>query len=229
MRKKDLEKLPVYDAHGVYRKAVNAVVGVASAMGLGSGFFIDSKGVAVTNRHVVGECEDVTIYTHNREVHRGFVIRSFPEYDIAFVKVDVDRNKYIKLSGANELMVGHAVYSIGYPVGISDVLTQGIYSRPEFIEIEGQYYMLHSAKIFKGSSGGPLLNKYARAVGINTWGITESDSNFAIPSYLISDLHDLLIKDENYPNFSYSVYCPACGAQSYDFLQCDECGAVFEV
>lgn len=57
------------------------------------------------------------------------------------------------------------IYSIGSPLGIDDIITQG-----RFIRIE-EDYMLFSMPGFSGNSGGSIVNEYGQLVSIMVAGV----------------------------------------------------------
>lgn len=76
--------------------------------------------------------------------------------------------------------VGTTVYAIGSSRGMTNTYSQGIITYADRI-IDGVSYVQHDASITHGNSGGPLINAYGEVIGINTWGISDSQNlNFAV-------------------------------------------------
>jgi S1-C subfamily serine protease len=63
--------------------------------------------------------------------------------------------------------LGEVVYAVGHPAAANYVLTKGIVSRPT-IMLDATKYMLLSAPVIFGNSGGPCLNKHGEVVGVVT-------------------------------------------------------------
>jgi len=63
--------------------------------------------------------------------------------------------------------LGETVYAVGHPAAANYVLTKGIVSRPVTMFNETKY-MLVSAPVIFGNSGGPCLNKRGEVVGVVT-------------------------------------------------------------
>lgn len=60
---------------------------------------------------------------------------------------------------------GQTAVSIGHPLGLTYTLTSGVISHPRREE-NGAVWTQADTKIWFGSSGGPLLNRYAEIIGI---------------------------------------------------------------
>lgn len=63
--------------------------------------------------------------------------------------------------------LGETIYAIGHPLILNYVLTKGIMSRP-IVSIEGTKFMVISAPIIYGNSGGPVVNGKGEVVGVVT-------------------------------------------------------------
>ncbi len=63
--------------------------------------------------------------------------------------------------------VGETVYAVGHPLSHSYVLTKGIVSRPEIL-FEDVKYLLISAPVIFGNSGGPCFNASGEVIGVVT-------------------------------------------------------------
>lgn len=70
---------------------------------------------------------------------------------------------------------GEDVWVIGHPLGKYEYsITKGIVSHPEREEgIFGGKWMQHDAGTVGGNSGGPVLNKHGRLVGITSFGVLD--------------------------------------------------------
>ncbi len=161
----------------------------------GSGFFIDGRGTAVTNFHVIegGVAATVTLYNGEKYAVKE-VVGVDIDRDLAIIEVDVARSRAVTLS-TKLPKTGEAVYAIGYPesftLGVTDsTLTDGIISKSTYT-IEGYDFIQTNADITHGNSGGVLVNERGQVVGITTGQIDLGDvsyMNLAIPSSAMKDV-----------------------------------------
>ena len=184
-----------------------------SYAGSGSGFFISSDGVAVTNFHVAANSCMLEITTHDGKKYTDVsIIDADEENDLALLKVNGTGFPYLELSNSNEVVQGQVVYAFGSPLGLDNTMSQGIISNPKR-DIDGVEYIQISVPIAPGSSGGALVDQYGKVVGVTSAGFIEAagDLNLAIPCKRIEALNKastdncILVKEEVYPG-SESVY-----------------------
>ena len=160
----------------------------------GSGFIISSDGYILTNNHMVGGAETVTVQLADGRKVTAEVIGADPETDVAVVKVDRDNLPYIELANSDALDVGEWVIAIGSPFGLSHTVTAGIVSatgRSGLRIASYENFIQTDAAINFGNSGGPLLNLDGKAVGINTAIIGPGGNvgiGLAIPSNMARDI-----------------------------------------
>ncbi|CAK7350188.1 unnamed protein product, partial [Dovyalis caffra] len=196
--------------------------------GTGSGFIWDKFGHIVTNYHVVAKlatdrsglqrCKVFLVDAAGNSLYReGKIIGFDPSYDLAVLKVDVDRYelKPAPLGTSRELHVGQSCFAIGNPYGYENTLTTGVVSglgreipSPNGRAIRGAIQT--DADINAGNSGGPLIDSYGHVIGVNTATFTRkgtgasSGVNFAIPIDTVMQTVPILIvygtpyKDSNF-------------------------------
>lgn len=155
---------------------------------VGTGWFISSDGLAVTNNHVVSGAGtlSVAIGGDNDDIHPAKVLGTSECYDLAVVQVDVgDPVPYLAWFDG-DIVEGAEVYSAGYPAALGDdyTLTKGIVSQAD-TEINTSFADVlhaieHDARIRGGNSGGPLVDPNGAVYGVNYAGNDVDDSNAAI-------------------------------------------------
>jgi S1-C subfamily serine protease len=162
--------------------------------GLGSGFFVHSKGYIVSNNHVVAGATDIRAITHDGKDYELIVVARDPSYDLALLKVrGVDKGfTALPMGDADAVDVGDLTIAVGNPLGLGHTVTFGIVSQTgrslSGVSSEDgrnlEFFQTDTA-INPGSSGGPLVTLTGAWVGVNTAGITQAQNiGFAVPSKL---------------------------------------------
>lgn len=174
--------------------------------GQGSGAIIDKRGYVITNYHVIGNADKLTVSLSKEEgFYDADIVGVDPDNDLAVIKIKNFNKDFnvIPFGDSRDLKVGQKVYAIGNPFGLDRTLTTGIISgvgRPIKTEsgsvIEGAIQT--DASINPGNSGGPLIDSSGKLIGINTMIISPSGGSvglgFAIPVNTVKDILDELIK-----------------------------------
>ncbi len=156
---------------------------------LGSGFIIDAEGIVVTNNHVIGDANEITVILNDGVRLKAEVIGKDAKVDLAVLKVKSDKPlPFVKMGDSDKIRTGDPVMAIGNPFGLGGSVSTGILSgRNRNIE-SGPYddYLQTDAAINKGNSGGPLFNMNGEVIGINTAILSPSGGSvgigFAVPS-----------------------------------------------
>jgi len=161
---------------------------VVPVAGMGSGTIIDSKGLILTNNHVVGGAEKINVTLGNNEVLEGTISGSCAIHDIAVVKVRKENLLAAELGDSDKLRVGQRVFAIGNPFGLvgGPSVTSGVVSAVNRT-IESERGLLENlvqtdASINPGNSGGPLVDITGKVIAISTAIIPFAQGiGFAIP------------------------------------------------
>ncbi len=90
----------------------------------GSGFLISADGYAVTNNHVVGKADKVSVTFSDGQKYDAKVIGTDPKTDLALIKIDGGNKtfNYVKFSDT-ESRVGDWVMAVGNPFGLGGTVT----------------------------------------------------------------------------------------------------------
>ena len=159
-----LEGSQIFDRYG------NAVFMVFTSDGSntfqGSGFFINSNGMAVSNYHVfkgtgIG-MEKIKLVGDNTAYKVAEIITKNEDSDFILFRVNCDNTNYIPIA-SDKPKIGEKVYAIGSPRGLENTFSSG-----EVSQWRADYLMQISALIDHGSSGGALINEYGEVVGITS-------------------------------------------------------------
>jgi serine protease Do len=170
------------------------------ASALGSGFIIDSKGIVITNNHVISGAEDIVVTVDGNKDYKAKVVGADPLSDIAVLKIN-SKEKFIpvKFGNSDKARIGDWVIAIGNPLGLGGTVTAGIISARNRTIGLSRYedYIQTDASINQGNSGGPLFDMSGDVIGINTAILGQSGSigiGFSIPSNSAKKVVDQLIK-----------------------------------
>ncbi|HAD10453.1 MAG TPA: serine peptidase, partial [Porticoccaceae bacterium] len=80
---------------------------------MGSGFFISSDGYILTNNHVIGDADEITVRLIDRREFTAEVVGVDPRSDLALLKIDATGLPKVKLAAPGDLKVGEWVVAIG--------------------------------------------------------------------------------------------------------------------
>ena len=178
--------------------------------GEGSGFVWDEQRHVVTNNHVIEEADSITVVFADGTEVAAKVLGADPDSDLAVLELQEfdETTKPLLLGDSGSLKVGQMAIAIGNPFGQDFTMTAGIisalgrmirsgnspFSIPEVIQTD--------APMNPGNSGGPLLDRLARVVGVATQIISRSGSSagigFAIPIDTAKQVIPALISDGRY-------------------------------
>jgi putative serine protease PepD len=195
----------------IYAAASPAVVSIKTGTGSGTGFLIDRAGTIVTNSHVVGTSDQVTVhFGSDSDSIDGNVLGSDPSSDLAVVGVDPQKLpsgvRPLSLADSRTVRVGDRAIAIGNPFGLDRTATEGIVSgigreiqAPNGFSIDS--VIQTDAPINPGNSGGPLLNNSGRVIGVNsqieTGGSTGNVGiGFAVPSNSVRQVVPVLARGD---------------------------------
>lgn len=185
--------------------------------GMGSGSVLDKAGHILTNYHVIGTAQNVTVTLYNGDTFEARVVGFDPPNDIAIIKIEAPEDLLhpISMGDSSKLKVGMRVLAIGNPFELERTLTTGIVSSlNRTLEVQQDWTIKSiiqiDAAINPGNSGGPLLDLHGRLIGMNTAIASVSGQSsgvgFAIPVNLVSRVVPDLIAHGK-------VYRPEVGIQ----------------
>ncbi len=169
--------------------------------GQGSGFIITKDGYILTNNHVVGDADKITVKLNDGREFEAERVGTDPKSEVAVIKIDTDEELPVLETGdSSSLQIGEWVIAVGNPFGLSETLTVGVVSaigRNDIGIAEYEDFIQTDAAINPGNSGGPLLNIDGKVVGINTAIYSQSGGymgiGFAIPIDLAIVIKDQLV------------------------------------
>lgn len=174
--------------------------------GSGSGVIIREDGYIVTNNHVIAGANAIEVTLNNNRTYPARLIGTDPATDVALIKIEESGLPIVPFADSDQLRLGEWVLAIGSPYDLRSTITAGIVSakgrsmpkdpnNPNEFRIES--FIQTDAAVNPGNSGGALVNKEGKLVGVNTAIISQTGSyagySFAVPSNIVKRITDDLM------------------------------------
>ncbi|MDD4569771.1 MAG: trypsin-like peptidase domain-containing protein [Tepidanaerobacteraceae bacterium] len=193
----------------IAREVTPAVVGIATVHvdydffyrpveteAVGSGVIVDVTGYIITNDHVVGNADQITVFLSDGRKFKAQRLYSDPSLDLSVIKIDAPDLVAARLGDSDRVVVGDLAVAIGNPLGLTlqRTVTAGIISalnrmvvvRDRRGETLMQDLIQTDASINPGNSGGPLVNGQGEIIGINTVKASQAEAiGFSIPVNMV--------------------------------------------
>lgn len=174
--------------------------------GSGSGVIISQDGYIITNNHVVSFADRLEVTLNDGRSFTGTKVGSYPNADVAVIKIDADNLHPIQYGNSDEARVGEWVLAVGNPFDLTSSVTAGIISaKGRSIDVINtkdavENFIQTDAAVNPGNSGGALVNIDGSLIGINTAIASPTGTYagyaFAIPSNLVRDIVDNIISNK---------------------------------
>jgi len=199
----------------LYRRASRGVVeitavsepgvGGARTRAQGSGFVYDREGHVITNQHVIDGTSSISVVFPNGRSYPARLVGEDRSTDLAVLKVDAPRRLLVPLplGDSSAVAVGDPVFALGSPFGLEGTITSGIVSAlGRRITAPNRFTISNTiqtdAAVNHGNSGGPLLDRRGRVIGVNAQIESESGGSdgvgFAIPSNTVRSIVSQLVR-----------------------------------
>ncbi|GGK37907.1 hypothetical protein GCM10008955_34770 [Deinococcus malanensis] len=141
----------------------------------GSGFFY-KKDLIVTNYHVIQYQESISVVLYNGRRVPARIEGVDRDIDIAVLRVNgVTAPKTLAFGQSARLIPGQKLITIGTPLKIQNFVSTGVFSvlasardvpRGDNLAQEVGQYLITTASIQQGNSGGPILDSRGAVVGV---------------------------------------------------------------
>ena len=170
-------------------------------MGQGSGFIISKEGYILTNTHVVGDADKITVRFADGREFPAKRIGADSKTEVALIKIESEGEfPVLAIGKPSDLQIGEWVIAIGNPFGLKETLTVGVVSAKGRTNIgiaDYEDFIQTDAAINPGNSGGPLLNIDGEVIGINTAIFSRSGGymgiGFAVPIDMAMNIKEQLV------------------------------------
>lgn len=174
----------------------------------GSGFCAYNSNYIVTNFHVIEGAYRIKIVTDDNEYYSIDDIKIFSaKNDLAIIEGDF-KLKPLELGKISNLKAGQEITAIGSPKGQLNTVSTGVISNAD-----NDYNIRITAPISPGSSGGILLDRKGKVIGITYATYNSSDSqniNYAISVEYLNELYDAYLNSKytEIKTNDYELYTP---------------------
>jgi S1-C subfamily serine protease len=203
------------DGVKIFKKYSNSVVFIQNGDYFGSGSIIKESGLILTNWHVVQKAKVVKVFQKPGNFKKidkskalvADIIKINETMDLALLQLrNIPLNiTPIKLGEIEDVIIASEVHAIGHPQGNNWSYTKGTISQVRSDYQWESSNVMHRADtiqtqtpISPGNSGGPLLDKNGKLIGVNSFIDASGQSqniNYAIS---ISSIDIFLNSKQNY-------------------------------
>lgn len=141
-----------------------------------TGFFINTRGLVVTNQHVVAEADHVLVRWTDLHSSAQFdlpakVVGVDSQSDVALLVVQAPFSPTpIQMGDAETLRLGQWVMAIGTPYGFEGTISQGVIGsldrKLNIASSPDSHFIQTDIPASPGCSGGPLFDLNGRVIGM---------------------------------------------------------------
>jgi S1-C subfamily serine protease len=193
------------DFSGIIENAIESVVTIKTSAGFqGTGFIISSNGYLVTNAHVLADKDGklaslIQAMTYEQKTEDALFIGYNGELDLALLQISGDYD-YLEFGDSDNVQIGEKVIAIGNPLGLQFSVTEGIISAIHRTGPSGtDDYIQTDTALNPGNSGGPLINKQGKVIGINNFKLGSGENlGFALESNpMVNSINEIYFEEFN--------------------------------
>jgi S1-C subfamily serine protease len=171
------------EIHEENRDSIAVIVAAGNtSLKLGTGFFVRSTGLLLTNFHVVEGTDVVGVkIPGSDEVHLARKATGFDvDNDLVVLEVETAEARPVILGDSDQVRVGEPIVVVGNPEGLEETVSNGLLSGMR--QLEGRNLLQISAPISEGSSGSPVFDSRGEVIGVVVSSLQSGQNlNFAVP------------------------------------------------
>ncbi len=205
-------------------EAQRSVGVVGGPNGKGSGLFVTRDGLIATTRFVVGSEDSLTIQLASGQTLAGQVLRSFPQFDLALIKVPVQLVALLPVAQVPILAENLPLMVLSHP---GEVIRTA--RRETRGELPPQWFPTLLNRL-QDAGGDPIFDPQNALVGMMTRNASRTTSYFY--GLHISAIYQCvqMFLQEAQQLGNQGIYCSSCGSSSragaFKAYYCETCGSV---
>jgi tetratricopeptide (TPR) repeat protein len=181
---------------------------------LGSGFFINRKGIVVANYHAFLSAQDLRVRLWDGSLCPiTHIIYRDSGSDICIFKIDTQKApEEVTLGDSNNARIGEKVYVMDNSLGLSPVFSDGVISGIR--DFNGFKWLEFKASVSSDNTGGPLFDAEGRAIGIvNFLAERNANTNFALA---INEIRPFI---STTPQMDFQAFLAAFNQGEYHYIK----------
>lgn len=156
--------------------------------GLGTGIIINDSANIVTSLHVVDGADEIRVTFYDGTESEAVILLQTPEQDLAVLGAFSPPSLIVPavIGNPGAMRVGDDVFVVGNPYGLYSSMSAGVISgfgrtfKPVGADITLEGLIQFDAAANPGNSGGPLLDRNGRVIGVVTGLVNPGGGNFFV-------------------------------------------------
>jgi len=134
----------------------------------GAGVIIDESGLIVTNLHTIRGSEKIIVTLFDQNELEAEIMQMLPKRDLALLKITPSSSLVpIEFSKFDQVKLGDSVINVGHSKLLKKTISGGRITRLGTTNEGGTIEFIQvNINLYKGDSGGPLLDQEGRLVGM---------------------------------------------------------------
>lgn len=197
---------------------------VGGPNGKGSGLFVTRDGLIATTRFVVGSEESLTIQLASGQTVAGRVLRAFPQFDLALIKVSVQLVALLPVAQVPIMAENLPLTVLAHP---GEVMRT---ARRESREQLAPQWFPTLLNRLQDAGGDPIFDPQNALIGMMTRNASRSTGYFyGLHINAIFQSVQLFIQEAQQLS-GQGIYCTSCGCSSragaFKAYYCETCGSV---
>lgn len=161
--------------------AQRGTVGILAGDRYGAGIIVDRAGLVLTNLHVIQGIDKISVLLLGDETLEATLVAQAGDLDLALLRLPQALPEAAELGSSKSVQVGDEVLAVGSPRKMFFSVSRGTVSYLNR-KLDSVQYLQTDLPINAGNSGGPLLDRDGKVVGVVSFILRDSQGiAFALP------------------------------------------------